>query len=137
MKRDFLALNQFTKEELDRLFVLTKELKEKQKKRIEHSMFGLQFLFDRFINGRVIKHPLVRRSRNLFILSHVLRPNAYLLSLSSHRLEVVLIQIGNLPELIHEWHHIRTVKPTIAEVLPYHVAVPLFNVHVVVLLSRL
>ena len=38
MKRDFLALNQFTKEELDRLFVLTKELKDKQKKRIEHRM---------------------------------------------------------------------------------------------------
>jgi len=44
MKRDFLALNQFTKEELDRLFVLTKELKEKQKKRIEH----------RFLSGRSV-----------------------------------------------------------------------------------
>ena len=40
MKRDFLALNQFTKEELDRLFVLTKELKEKQKKRIEHRLLS-------------------------------------------------------------------------------------------------
>lgn len=38
MKRDFLALSQFTKEELDRLFVLTRELKEKQKKRIEHRL---------------------------------------------------------------------------------------------------
>ena len=32
MKRDFLALSQFTKAELDAIFALTRELKEKQKK---------------------------------------------------------------------------------------------------------
>ncbi len=36
MKKDFLALNQFSKEELDAIFLLAKELKEKQKKRIPH-----------------------------------------------------------------------------------------------------
>jgi ornithine carbamoyltransferase len=38
MKRDFLALNQYTKTELDGLFTLAKELKEKQKKGIEHHL---------------------------------------------------------------------------------------------------
>ncbi|MCM2359063.1 MAG: ornithine carbamoyltransferase [Geobacteraceae bacterium] len=38
MKKDFLALNQFTKAELDDLFTLTRELKEKQKKGIEHHL---------------------------------------------------------------------------------------------------
>ena len=38
MKRDFLALNTFTREELDGLFALTKEIKEKQKKGIEHHL---------------------------------------------------------------------------------------------------
>jgi ornithine carbamoyltransferase len=38
MKRDFLALNQYAKAELDGLFTLTKELKEKQKKGIEHHL---------------------------------------------------------------------------------------------------
>ncbi len=36
MKRDFLALNAFTKGELDDLFTLARDLKEKQKKGIEH-----------------------------------------------------------------------------------------------------
>jgi ornithine carbamoyltransferase len=38
MKRDFLALNQFTKDELDALFTLTRELKSKQKQGIEHHL---------------------------------------------------------------------------------------------------
>jgi ornithine carbamoyltransferase len=38
MNKDFLALSQFTKDELDALFALTKELKEKQKKRIPHRL---------------------------------------------------------------------------------------------------
>lgn len=38
MTRHFLALNQYTKNELDALFALTKELKDKQKKRIEHHL---------------------------------------------------------------------------------------------------
>jgi ornithine carbamoyltransferase len=38
MKKDFLALNAFTKAELDGLFTLAKELKEKQKKGIEHHL---------------------------------------------------------------------------------------------------
>ncbi len=38
MKRDFLALNQYTKAELDAMFTLTRELKEKQRKRIEHHL---------------------------------------------------------------------------------------------------
>jgi ornithine carbamoyltransferase len=38
MKKDFLALNQYTKDELDALFTLTRELKEKQKKRIPHRL---------------------------------------------------------------------------------------------------
>jgi ornithine carbamoyltransferase len=36
MQKDFLALGNFSKKELDSLFTLTKELKEKQKKRIPH-----------------------------------------------------------------------------------------------------
>ncbi len=36
MKKDFLALNAFSKTELDGLFALAKDLKEKQKKGIEH-----------------------------------------------------------------------------------------------------
>ena len=38
MKKDFLALSQYTKTELDALFALTRELKEKQKKGIEHHL---------------------------------------------------------------------------------------------------
>jgi ornithine carbamoyltransferase len=38
MKRDFLALNQYTKDELDALFALTKELKAKQKQGLEHHL---------------------------------------------------------------------------------------------------
>ena len=38
MTRHFLALNQYTKEELDGLFVLTRELKEKQKQGIPHRL---------------------------------------------------------------------------------------------------
>lgn len=38
MKRDFLALNQYTKKELDSLFELTKELKAKQKNGVEHHL---------------------------------------------------------------------------------------------------
>ncbi|HEX8960583.1 MAG TPA: ornithine carbamoyltransferase [Geobacteraceae bacterium] len=38
MKRDFLALNQYTKAELDAMFTLTRELKEKQRKGIEHHL---------------------------------------------------------------------------------------------------
>ncbi len=38
MNKDFLALNQFTKAELDAIFALTRELKEKQKKGIEHHL---------------------------------------------------------------------------------------------------
>ncbi len=38
MNKDFLALNQFTKDELDALFTLTRELKDKQKKRIPHRL---------------------------------------------------------------------------------------------------
>ena len=36
MNKHFLALHQFTREELDDLFVFTKELKAKQKQRIPH-----------------------------------------------------------------------------------------------------
>ena len=36
MQKDFLALGNFSKKELDSLFTLTKDLKEKQKKRIPH-----------------------------------------------------------------------------------------------------
>ena len=36
MVKDFLALSHFSKSELDSLFALTKELKEKQKKGIPH-----------------------------------------------------------------------------------------------------
>jgi ornithine carbamoyltransferase len=38
MKKDFLALNQFSKDELDSLFALTRELKEKQKRGVEHHL---------------------------------------------------------------------------------------------------
>ena len=38
MKRDFLALSQFTKTELDAIFALTRELKQKQKQGIEHHL---------------------------------------------------------------------------------------------------
>lgn len=38
MKKDFLALNAYGKKELDGLFTLTRELKEKQKKGIEHHL---------------------------------------------------------------------------------------------------
>jgi len=38
MKKDFLALSQFTKAELDAIFTLTRELKDKQKKGIEHQL---------------------------------------------------------------------------------------------------
>ncbi len=38
MKRDFLALNQYTKDELDGIFRLTRELKEKQKKGTPHHL---------------------------------------------------------------------------------------------------
>jgi ornithine carbamoyltransferase len=38
MKRDFLTLSQFTKAELDAIFALTRELKDKQKKGIDHHL---------------------------------------------------------------------------------------------------
>jgi ornithine carbamoyltransferase len=38
MKKDFLALSQFSKAELDAIFALTKELKQKQKSGIEHHL---------------------------------------------------------------------------------------------------
>lgn len=38
MKRDFLALNQYSKAELDALFALTTELKAKQKRGVEHHL---------------------------------------------------------------------------------------------------
>jgi ornithine carbamoyltransferase len=38
MKKDFLALSQFTKAELDAIFTLTRELKDKQQKGIEHHL---------------------------------------------------------------------------------------------------
>ena len=38
MKKDFLALSQFTKAELDAIFALTKDLKDKQKKGVEHHL---------------------------------------------------------------------------------------------------
>ncbi len=38
MKRDFLALNKYTKTELDALFALTTELKAKQKQGVEHHL---------------------------------------------------------------------------------------------------
>jgi ornithine carbamoyltransferase len=40
MKKDFLALNQYTKDELDAIFTLARELKEKQKKGIEHRLLA-------------------------------------------------------------------------------------------------
>lgn len=38
MNKHFLALHQFTREELDDLFIFTKELKEKQKKSVPHRL---------------------------------------------------------------------------------------------------
>jgi ornithine carbamoyltransferase len=38
MKKDFLALSQFSKVELDAIFALTKELKQKQKSGVEHHL---------------------------------------------------------------------------------------------------
>jgi ornithine carbamoyltransferase len=38
MKKDFLALSQFSKAELDAIFALTKELKKKQKSGVEHHL---------------------------------------------------------------------------------------------------
>ena len=38
MKRDFLALNQFSKDELDNIVALTAELKLRQKRGVEHSL---------------------------------------------------------------------------------------------------
>ena len=38
MKKDFLALSQFSKDELDAIFALTKELKKKQKSGVEHHL---------------------------------------------------------------------------------------------------
>jgi ornithine carbamoyltransferase len=38
MKKDFLALSQFSKAELDAVFALTKDLKEKQKSGVEHHL---------------------------------------------------------------------------------------------------
>jgi ornithine carbamoyltransferase len=38
MKRDFLALNQYTKAELDALFALARELKTQQQQRVEHHL---------------------------------------------------------------------------------------------------
>ena len=38
MKKDFLALSQFSKAELDTIFVLTKDLKKKQKSGVEHHL---------------------------------------------------------------------------------------------------
>ena len=38
MKKDFLALSQFSKAELDAIFALTKELKQKQKTGVEHHL---------------------------------------------------------------------------------------------------
>jgi len=38
MKKDFLALSQFSKTELDAIFALTKELKKKQKSGVEHHL---------------------------------------------------------------------------------------------------
>ncbi len=40
MKRDFLALSQYTKQELDDLFILTRDLKEKQKNGIPHHLLA-------------------------------------------------------------------------------------------------
>ncbi len=40
MKRDFLALSQYTKQELDDLFILTRDLKDKQKKGIPHHLLA-------------------------------------------------------------------------------------------------
>jgi len=38
MKRDFLALNQFSRDELDNILALTAELKLHQKRGVEHAL---------------------------------------------------------------------------------------------------
>ncbi len=48
MKKDFLALNAFTKTELDGLFALAKDLKQKQKKGIDHHL----------LKGKTLGHDL-------------------------------------------------------------------------------
>jgi len=50
MKRDFLALSQFTKSELDAMFALTKELKQKTKSGVEHHLLkgkSLAMIFEK------------------------------------------------------------------------------------------
>lgn len=50
MKRDFLALSQFSKAELDAIFALTKELKKKQKSGVEHHLLkgkSLAMIFEK------------------------------------------------------------------------------------------
>jgi len=50
MKKDFLALSQFTKAELDAIFALTKELKHKQKSGVEHHLLkgkSLAMIFEK------------------------------------------------------------------------------------------
>lgn len=50
MKKDFLALSQFTKAELDAIFALTKELKQKQKSGVEHHVLkgkSLAMIFEK------------------------------------------------------------------------------------------
>ena len=50
MKRDFLALSQFTKAELDAMFALTKELKQKTKSGVEHHLLkgkSLAMIFEK------------------------------------------------------------------------------------------
>ena len=50
MKRDFLALSQFSKAELDAMFALTKELKQKTKSGVEHHLLkgkSLAMIFEK------------------------------------------------------------------------------------------
>ena len=50
MKKDFLALSQFSKAELDAIFALTKELKQKQKSGVEHHLLkgkSLAMIFEK------------------------------------------------------------------------------------------
>jgi ornithine carbamoyltransferase len=50
MKKDFLALSQFSKAELDAIFALTKDLKQKQKSGIEHHLLkgkSLAMIFEK------------------------------------------------------------------------------------------
>jgi len=50
MKRDFLNLEPFTRQELDRLFALTRELKEKQKRGVPHRLLegkGVALIFEK------------------------------------------------------------------------------------------